>query len=206
MIVTLTGPTCAGKSTVEAALQKLGFGRAISHTTRLPRAQEVNGESYHFVSDAEYERLERAGKFIEVVKFGSAQYAMSADALIAAQQQSEHVVIVVEPHGCAQIHAFCKEQGLPSYAVWVDCHPKEQAQRWIKRLLNDAYSGKDVAGPYSERLHTMLTEEANWRMMKQATLAIYSADTNAKEYDLTLDSTEAPPEFLASVVMGRVIG
>ena len=38
MIVTLTGPSCAGKSTLEKMLVKLGFSNAISTTTRQPRA------------------------------------------------------------------------------------------------------------------------------------------------------------------------
>ena len=38
---------------------------SVSHTTRAPRGQELNGREYHFVSAAEFERLVAEGAFVE---------------------------------------------------------------------------------------------------------------------------------------------
>lgn len=200
-IVTLTGPTCSGKSTVEAELQLLGFGRAISHTTRLPRAGEVNGGAYHFVTDDEYARLEGQGAFIETVHFGSSKYAMSADALNQAQTVSEHVVIVVEPMGAEQIHAYCGRYSLKSEAVWVDCSTTTQARRWIGRMLADSVQGKEVVGPYAERLALMLSEEVSWRRLHAIGDIAAFGDYR---YNLSLNSDQLSPQNLAAAIVDHL--
>ena len=191
-IITLTGPTCAGKSTVEAALQKIGFGRAVSHTTRLPRAGEYNGGSYHFVSDEEFATLNAQGAFVETVAFGSNKYAMSAAALRAAQDESGNVAIVVEPHGASQIHAFCLLNGIKSQSVWIDCSVKDQAQRWLTRLAGDMLIGKDFIGPYADRLQLMLSDEAEWREHAYSVHGIH--------YDMMFNSSENSPEQIAEKI------
>jgi guanylate kinase len=47
-LITLTGPSCAGKTTLEDRLIKAGFDRVISNTTRAPRRGEIDGVHYHF--------------------------------------------------------------------------------------------------------------------------------------------------------------
>jgi len=188
-IITLTGPTCAGKSTIEAQLQQRGFGRAISHTTRSPRAGEVSGQHYHFVSDDEFTRLDGQGKFVEKIQFGSARYSMSADAIKTAQAASDNVVIVADPHGVDQIRNFCRKDGLRFFAIWVDCGEQEQARRWIKRMMSDMVMGKEVVGAYSERLAIMLGEEVQWRQ-----------NCNYGLYDMfLLDRTRSPQQNAEAV-------
>ncbi len=201
MIITLTGPTCSGKTTVEAELQKCGAGRAVSHTTRHQRVGETNGHSYHFVSDRLYDRMKSNGEFIETVEFGSAKYALSVVALKMAHVASEHVVIVVEPNGAQQIHDFCSENNLPSFGVWVDCSPKVQAERWVKRLMGDMVVGKEVVGSYADRLHMMLSVEQQWRDCARKYSAILK---HGKPYDLFLDSTSMPVERMAEMVFTAV--
>jgi guanylate kinase len=65
--VVLAGPSGVGKSTVVAAvrreLPRLFF--SVSATTRAPRPNEVEGRDYHFVTDAEFDRLIAAGELLE---------------------------------------------------------------------------------------------------------------------------------------------
>lgn len=161
MIITLTGPTCAGKTTLEAELTKLGVGRAISHTTRAPRAGEVDGLQYHFVSCETFDEMEMRGDFIENISFGKHSYALSADALELASRSFRHTVIVVEPHGAKQIRNHCLRAGLECVAVWVGCDPVDQAHRWVERVKADMEAGKDVSA-HADRLHLMLAEETKW--------------------------------------------
>ena len=66
-LVVLAGPSGVGKSTVVAALRPelptLFF--SVSATTRAPRPGEVEGRDYHFVSDAEFDRLIEVGELLE---------------------------------------------------------------------------------------------------------------------------------------------
>ena len=188
-VITLTGPTCAGKSTVEAQLQKLGFGRAISHTTRAPRALETNGVAYHFVTDEEYDRLKADGEFIETIEFGKFKYAMSVTALRAAQAVSKHVAIVVDPEGAWQIYDFCKDNGMPVECVWIDCDAKDQARRWLDRFAGDTTMNPAALEAYVERLGLMLSDEVGWREQADSGLG--------PDYSLFLSSTKYTAEELA---------
>lgn len=162
-VVTITGPTSAGKSTIEQELQKLGLGRAISHTTRLPRVGEQNGVHYHFVTDMEFDSIASAGGFIETNKLGTRRYGKSKTSVLAALAAGQHVSVIVEPNGADNIHRFCRTRHIPVLGVWVDCSPAEQARRWVSRLAGDMIVGKEAVGAYAERLALMLTEEAEWR-------------------------------------------
>jgi guanylate kinase len=162
-IITLTGPTCAGKSTLERVLQQMGCGRAISHTTRAPRAGEVDGEHYHFVTEEQFQVAASTGAFVEQVELGALRYGMSRDAIRAAQTVAKHTAIVVDPHGAAQIRSFARLEGIAVAPVWIDCSLKEQAKRFIARLAGDMLIGKDAIGPYTERLQLMLGDEVRWR-------------------------------------------
>ncbi|MGI9083971.1 MAG: guanylate kinase [Aeromicrobium sp.] len=58
-LVVLAGPTAVGKGTVAACVreQHPDIWISVSVTTRRPRPGEVDGLHYHFVDDAEFDRL-----------------------------------------------------------------------------------------------------------------------------------------------------
>ena len=57
---------CGKTSLVESLINGTKNLRvSISHTTRKPRADEVNGTNYHFVSVAEFQKMVSDGAFIE---------------------------------------------------------------------------------------------------------------------------------------------
>ena len=54
-LIVLSGPGGVGKSTISQELRKHDdFQLSVSYTTRAPRAGEVDGVHYHFVSDEEF--------------------------------------------------------------------------------------------------------------------------------------------------------
>lgn len=194
MIITLTGPTCAGKSTLESELTKFGVGRAISHTTRAPRAGEVDGVQYHFVSPEVFDEMEMHGDFIENIAFGKHSYALSADALELASRSFKYTVIVVEPQGARQIRNHCLRTGLECATVWVGCDPKDQAHRWVERVKADMEAGKDVSD-HADRLHLMLTEEIKWRNQIAYDLHVTTSTGTPGEAARDLLNTVSDPLF-----------
>lgn len=200
MIVTLTGPTAGGKSTLERELQALGFGRAISHTTRAPRAGEVDGEHYHFVDDATYDDMKLRGYFIETIELGTRRYALSAKSLQVAAQQG-NVVIVVEPHGAAQISKYCRQAELDMARFWVFCSPAEQARRWMNRVAGDLVVGyrDDVTKSAAERLSLMLTVEQEW-----ITQSEQGGPVGCGPYRYWIDTERAPAADLAKEIKAVV--
>ena len=58
ILVILSSPSGAGKTTLVKLLSKdNNFFISISHTTRKPRSNEVDGKDYFFVKDEEFRRL-----------------------------------------------------------------------------------------------------------------------------------------------------
>jgi len=67
LLVILSSPSGAGKTTLTRMLlercPELRF--SVSHTTRAPRANEVDGRDYHFVDRARFVELTEADAFLE---------------------------------------------------------------------------------------------------------------------------------------------
>jgi guanylate kinase len=66
-LVVLAGPTAVGKGTVASYIRSHhpDVLLSVSVTTRGPRPGEVEGESYIFVDDAEFDRMVHAGELLE---------------------------------------------------------------------------------------------------------------------------------------------
>ena len=69
IMVILSSPSGAGKTTLVKLLsERKGFITSVSHTTRPPRSNEVDGVDYNFVSKEEFEYLIKEKKFYEYAK------------------------------------------------------------------------------------------------------------------------------------------
>lgn len=66
LVIVLQGPSGVGKdSVVDRLREKTGLHRATSSTSRTPRPDEVDGDHYHFLTEAEFMRRVEAGEFAE---------------------------------------------------------------------------------------------------------------------------------------------
>ena len=70
IMVILSSPSGVGKTTISKKIQQKyqSFKISVSHTTRLPRSNEVDGVDYHFVSNEKFEKLIKEKKFYEYAK------------------------------------------------------------------------------------------------------------------------------------------
>ena len=171
-IVTLTGPSCAGKTTLETQLKANGFEGVISTTTRPARSDEVNGKNYHFVSKSEFKRLNALGAFVETVQFNNHYYGMSAREAERVSAQGKPIVVVVEPQGLKQIRTFCRERGWEHYAVFLDNPGRVIGERFLSRYMNEleqavrSNAGEEaihrIQAAYASRLGVMLKDECWW--------------------------------------------
>ena len=67
LLFVLSSPSGAGKTTIARMLlaQDSGISLSVSATTRPMREGEVDGRDYHFVTDAEFDRMVESGQFLE---------------------------------------------------------------------------------------------------------------------------------------------
>ena len=98
ILITLTGKSGSGKSTIEKMfVNNCNFKRAISHTSREPRMNEVNGKDYYFVGKEIMLTMYAEGKLAEFIDYNNNLYGVSVDELMNSQ------VIVIEPTGLNQV-------------------------------------------------------------------------------------------------------
>jgi guanylate kinase len=192
-IVTLTGPSCAGKTTLEKRLIQEGFVSIISTTTRPPRAGEVDGDSYYFVSKSEFKRLKELGAFIETVEFNGNYYGASAKEVKKAAEEGKPIVIVVEPEGLKQINAYAKEHEWGLFSLFIDNPPNVIAERFLIRfaqegmesaMVGDYIKGAKTLATYSTRLGTMMTVESTWKLAAWDYIHLYLSHFDESNIDM----------------------
>jgi len=104
----ISGPSGAGKTTlinqVREQLEPIGINLyfSVSHTTRAPRAGEIPGRSYHFVSRSEFEQMIERGEFIEYAFVHEQLYGTSTEVL-GRLRRGEDVILDIDYQGAAQI-------------------------------------------------------------------------------------------------------
>ncbi|MBI4951009.1 MAG: guanylate kinase [Myxococcales bacterium] len=107
VMLIVSSPSGAGKTTLCNRLRE-EFGDirfSVSHTTRLARPNEVDGREYHFVSDAEFERMVRERAFAEWAAVHDRRYGTSKREIDAARAGARGVLFDIDYQGARQIKA-----------------------------------------------------------------------------------------------------
>lgn len=107
----VSGPSGAGKTTlierVREQLEPIGINLyfSVSHTTRKPRAGEVEAQSYYFVSDEKFRSMIDGGEFLEWAHVHEQLYGTSKAEVVARLQRGEDVILDIDYQGAKQIAA-----------------------------------------------------------------------------------------------------
>lgn len=108
MIIIISGPSGAGKTTVCRLLvkdnDKLLY--AISATTRSKRKGEKDGVDYYFISEEEFKNWKKEGKFLETAKVHGYYYGTLRDFVTDADNGEKEVLLDVDVKGKINI---CKK-------------------------------------------------------------------------------------------------
>ncbi|MCC6625696.1 MAG: guanylate kinase [Deltaproteobacteria bacterium] len=111
MLVVLAGPSGTGKSTLLArafaADPRLSF--SVSHTTRPPRAGEVDGQAYHFVDEATFDHMIEVNAFAEWAHVHSRRYGTSKAEVQRLRDADRDIVFDVDVQGAAALTAAYPE-------------------------------------------------------------------------------------------------
>ena len=118
----LSGPSGVGKGTVVAALAKAvpRLWVSVSVTTRFPRPGEIDGVNYHFINDAEFDRMIAAGELLEWAVYGKNRYGTPRQPVEQALEGGVPALLEIELQGARQVKAampdaFCVFLAPPSW-------------------------------------------------------------------------------------------
>jgi len=112
LLVVISGPSGVGKGTVRKALFEMeghDLVYSISMTTRKPREGEVDGVDYFFVSNEEFERRIKEGRFLEYAKFVGHYYGTPKDKVDEQIEKGKEVVLEIEVQGATQVREKAKD-------------------------------------------------------------------------------------------------
>ncbi len=107
ILFVVSAPSGAGKSTLcDALRQTPDFVYSVSCTTRPPRAGEIDGDDYHFLSEAEFAERLTAGDFLEHANVHGKFYGTLRDPILTNLHKGVDVLIDIDTQGAAAIRAF----------------------------------------------------------------------------------------------------
>jgi len=98
-------PSGAGKTTLVDALLKAdsGIRLSVSYTTRKPRAGEVDGRDYHFVSQEKFQEMAAAGAFLESALVHGNYYGTSQPWINDQRAAGADILLEIDWQGAAQV-------------------------------------------------------------------------------------------------------
>jgi guanylate kinase len=159
ILFVISAPSGAGKTTVVQALRRTGkFFYSISCTTRPPRAGEINGEHYRFLSAADFRVRIDAGDFLEHARVHEDLYGTLREPVLTNLENGMDVLIDIDTQGAATIRN-CDDPIIRQALADIFIMPpdvEELRRRLMKR-------GTETAQQIDSRLATALREMELWR-------------------------------------------
>jgi len=155
MMFVLSSPSGAGKTTLtkKIAENNKNFKISISHTTRKPRHNEINGKDYQFVSVQEFNTLVKGNNFFEYANIFDNYYGTLKKPVLELLSHGRDVLFDIDWQGTQQLK---KVQNL-SLVTFFILPPNIQALK--ERLLNRHRGQEKLIG---KRMNKFNEETSHW--------------------------------------------
>ena len=154
ILVILSSPSGVGKTTLTKKIEQKyqSFKLSISHTTRSPRSNEVDGIDYHFVSNDKFKQLIKENKFYEYAKIFENYYG-TLKKNVDDTLKNNDIIFDIDWQGTKQLSKF---KNLRIIKIFLIAKNKEELKnRLIKRNQN---TQKEI----DERLNSFETDMKHW--------------------------------------------
>lgn len=189
LLIVISAPSGAGKTTLCRSLTERfpAIKESISYTTRKPRAGEVDGADYHFVTEDRFRGMIAEEAFAEWAEVHGNLYGTAISTLEDARKQGIDILLDIDIQGAKTL----KDRGVAGVFVFVLPPDMQELRRRLESRSSDA---PDVI---ERRIRRAAEEirEARWY-----------------DYILINDRLDEAQEALASIVdaarhtTGRMLG
>ena len=135
IMVILSSPSGVGKTTITKKIQQKynSFKISVSHTTRPPRSNEVNGVDYHFVTNKQFEKLINKDQFYEHAKIFNNRYGTLKKNVDNGIHNND-IIFDIDWQGTKQLTKF---KNLKLIKIYLIAENKDELKkRLIKRNQN----------------------------------------------------------------------
>ena len=154
ILVILSSPSGVGKTTLTKKIEQKyqSFKLSISHTTRSPRSNEVDGIDYHFVSNEKFKELIKQSKFYEYAKIFENYYG-TLKKNVDETLKNNDIIFDIDWQGTKQLSKF---KNLKIIKIFLIAKNKEELKnRLIKRNQN-------TQNEIDERLNSFEADMKHW--------------------------------------------
>ena len=154
IMVILSSPSGAGKTTISKKIQQKyqNFKISVSHTTRKPRPNEVEGIDYYFINESVFKNKINNNEFYEYAKIFGNYYGTSKESVLNLLKNRNDVLFDIDWQGTQQLSKF-KELNL--LKIFILPPSKEELK---KRLIQRNQDKPDVV---EERLKAYDADSAH---------------------------------------------
>ena len=106
----ISAPSGAGKtSLVKALLQRCDdLSVSISHTTRAPRAGEVDGKDYYFVDEPQFRKMINDNQFLEYARVFDNYYGTSRQRIEEDLKSGHNIILEIDWQGARQVKSLLR--------------------------------------------------------------------------------------------------
>ena len=155
MMFVLSSPSGAGKTTLAKKIveNNKNFTISISHTTRKPRPNEINGKDYKFVSVQEFNTLVKENNFFEHANIFDNYYGTLKQPVLELLSLGRDVLFDIDWQGTQQLKKI-KNLSLVTFFI---LPPNIQVLK--KRLLNRHKGQEELIG---KRMNKFNEEASHW--------------------------------------------
>ena len=155
LLIVLSSPSGAGKSTISRMLQEADphITMSVSATTRPMRPGEVEGVDYHFVDDAEFQRMIAGGEFAEWAPVFDHHYGSPQAPIKAALREGRDVIFDIDWQGTQQLHAAMGEDLVRVFIL-------PPSMKELDRRLHER--GTDSDDVIASRMQRAAAEISHW--------------------------------------------
>ncbi len=155
IMLVLSSPSGAGKTTISKKIQQKyqNFKISVSHTTRKPRPNEVEGVDYFFIDEKRFKEKIKKNQFYEYAKIFDNHYGTSREAVAELLKNRNDILFDIDWQGTQQLSNF-KELNLVK--IFILPPDKKELK---KRLVERNQDKKDVV---SQRLKSYDSDIIHW--------------------------------------------
>lgn len=155
----IAAPSGGGKTSLINELLKRDprLALSISHTTRQARPGEVDGQHYHFASEAEFKQMIENGDFMEHARVFDHFYGTNRKSIASQLEQNRDVILDIDWQGARQVRS-----AFPGSCLIFIIPPSLESlrQRLTKR-------GQDSASVIERRMQDAQAEISHWAEFDQ---------------------------------------
>ena len=155
MMFVLSSPSGAGKTTLakKIAENNTNFSISISHTTRKPRPNEINGKDYYFVNTIEFEDLIKKNNFFEYANIFDNRYGTLKKPVLELLSRGKDVLFDIDWQGTKQL----SENKNLSLVTFFILPPNRKVLK--ERLLNRHEKQEEIV---EKRMNKFNEEVSHW--------------------------------------------